>query len=99
VAEHIDPNSLDNFLENLKCISSKYLVMSWSSSYPPKGAPPQHLSPLSLKDYRRLMSSLGFHEDKQLTTKLQNAAKREPFFQNLWLASITVWVTTKEVSI
>lgn len=59
VGEHIDPSKLDTFLDNIKFHTSKYLLMSWSSSYPPFDAPPQHLSPLHRWQFRRLVEAWG----------------------------------------
>ena len=92
VAEHIDPNSLDDFIDNLKQLSSRYLVMSWSSSYPPPDAPPQHLAPLNKFQYKKIMRKSGFVEDKKLTIRLKKIAKSEPHFHIWWLETITVWI-------
>ena len=92
VAEHIDPNSLDDFIDNLKHLTSRYLVMSWSSSYPPPDAPPQHLAPLKKFQYKKIMRKSGFIEDKKLTTRLKEVAKSEPYFHIWWLETITVWI-------
>ena len=92
VAEHIDPNSLDDFIDNLKQLSSRYLVMSWSSSYPPPDAPPQHLAPLNKFQYKKIMKKSGFVEDKKLTVRLKKIAKSEPHFHIWWLETITVWI-------
>jgi len=96
VAEHIDPNSLDNFVDNLKLLTSKYLIMSWSSSYPPPDAPPQHLAPLRKSHYRKIIRKFGFTEDAFLTSQLIHRAKLEPFFQTWWLDSIIVWKRNNE---
>jgi glycosyltransferase involved in cell wall biosynthesis len=96
VAEHIDPNSLDDFVNNLKLLTSKYLIMSWSSSYPPPDAPPQHLAPLRKSHYRKIIRKFGFTEDAFLTSQLIHRAKLEPFFQTWWLDSIIVWKKNNE---
>jgi hypothetical protein len=96
VAEHIDPNSLDDFINNLKLLTSKYLIMSWSSSYPPPDAPPQHLAPLRKSDYRKIMRKFGFMEEVSLTSQLIHYAKLEPYFQTWWLDSIIVWKRNDE---
>jgi glycosyltransferase involved in cell wall biosynthesis len=92
VAEHIDPNSLDDFIDNLKQLSGRYLVMSWSSSYPPPDAPPQHLAPLRKFQYKKILRKSGFTEDKKLTDRLKKIAKAEPNFHIWWLETITVWI-------
>jgi cyclopropane fatty-acyl-phospholipid synthase-like methyltransferase len=96
VAEHIDPNSLDDFVNNLKLLTSKYLIMSWSSSYPPPDAPPQHLAPLRKSKYRKIMLNYGFMEDAFLTSQLIHYAEQESFFQTWWLDSIIVWKRSNE---
>jgi len=96
VAEHIDPNSLDDFINNLKLLTNKYLIMSWSSSYPPPDAPPQHLAPLRKSKYRKIMRNSGFMEDAFLTSQLIHYAKQESFFQTWWLDSIIVWKRSNE---
>lgn len=92
VGEHIDPNSLDDFIDNLKKLSGRYLIMSWSSSYPPPDAPPQHLAPLKKFQYKKIMRKSGFVEHKELTTRLKKNAKSEPHFHSWWLETITVWI-------
>ena len=91
VAEHIDPNSLDDFINNLKQLTNRYLVMSWSASYPPMDAPPQHLAPIRKFQFVKVMKKFGFREDKNLTSRLKKIAKSKPYFHSWWLESITVW--------
>jgi hypothetical protein len=91
IAEHIDPNSLDQFLSNVRSLTKEYLVMSWSSSYPRKDAPPQHLSPLWKFQYRKVMNSMSFKEEKKLTKSIRGLAKQEKHFHEWWRESLVVW--------
>ena len=96
IAEHIDPNSLDQFLSNVRSLTEEYLVMSWSSSYPRKDAPPQHLSPLWKSQYRKVMKSMSFQEEKQLTKSIRALAKQEKHFHEWWRESLVVWSIQKK---
>lgn len=91
VAEHIDPQMLDVFLQNIYHSTTKWLIMSWSSTYPRADAPPQHISPVSLKQYKRIMRSLGFAESKKLTSLFRKESLKLEHFQAWWRESGTVW--------
>ena len=91
VAEHIDPAMLDVFLKNIHSSTSKYLIMSWSSTYPPLDAPPQHISPVSLKQYKKIMTKIGFVESKSLTNLFREESLNHEHFQTWWRRSGTVW--------
>jgi SAM-dependent methyltransferase len=80
VAEHIDPGRLDVFLDSLYAVTSKYLVMSWSDSYPGPDAPPQHLAPIRRNQYRKVMSKWGFKERSDLTKLCLEIASEEEYF-------------------
>jgi SAM-dependent methyltransferase len=91
VAEHIDPTRLDVFLDSISTVTSKYLVMSWSDSYPPPDAPPQHLAPLTRNQYKRIMKNWGFIENRKLTRACLESSNREEFFHHWWRKSLIVW--------
>jgi hypothetical protein len=91
VAEHIDPEMLDVFLKNIYSSTSKYLIMSWSSTYPPSDAPPQHISPVSLRQYRKIMNRIGFVESKTLTNLFREESLNHQHFQAWWRRSGIVW--------
>lgn len=91
VAEHIDPQMLDVFLQNIYDSTTKWLIMSWSSTYPHSDAPPQHISPVSLRQYKRIMRSLGFVESKKLTALFRTESLKLEHFQSWWRKSGTVW--------
>jgi len=91
VAEHIDPGRLDVFLDSLFAVTSKYLVMSWSDSYPGPDAPPQHLAPIRRNQYRKLMCKWGFRERPDLTQLCLEIASEEEHFHKWWAKSMIVW--------
>jgi hypothetical protein len=91
VAEHIDPGRLDVFLDSLYAVTSKYLVMSWSDSYPGPDAPPQHLAPIRRNQYRKVMSKWGFKERSDLTKVCLEIASEEEHFHKWWAKSMIVW--------
>lgn len=89
VGEHIDPNKLDIFLDNIKFHSLRYLLMSWSNSYPPSDAPPQHLSPLHRWQFRRLVESWGFKLEKEKTKNLYKQSIPIKHFHFWWRDSLS----------
>lgn len=91
VAEHVDPKFLDVFLDNLKKLTGKYLVLTWSSTYPPADAPPQHVSPLYSQDVEKLMNAWGFELDQEKTDKFLNESNRYSKFYFWWRESLTIW--------
>ncbi len=92
VAEHIDPKFLDIFLDNLKKITGKYLILTWSSVYPESlDAPPQHVSCLYFEDVKKLMEVWGFEIDQEKTDKfLEESYKYKNFYAH-WRESLIVW--------
>jgi hypothetical protein len=94
VAEHIDPEMLDVFLQNIHSSTTKWLIMSWSSTYPPSDAPPQHISPVSLRQYRKIMKSLGFVESRYLTDLFRKESLKFEHFQSWWRRSGIIWEKT-----
>jgi hypothetical protein len=97
VAEHIDPGYLDNFLLNVSNLTNKFLIMSWSTSFPGPDAPPQHISPVWKFQYKKIMKAYGFEEEKKLTNSLKRTAEKEASFHRWWLSTITVWSKTEKV--
>jgi hypothetical protein len=91
VAEHIDPGRLDIFLDSLFSVTSKFLVMSWSDSYPGLDAPPQHLAPLRRNQYRKVMQKWGFQERLDLTQLCLERASAEEHFHQWWAKSMIIW--------
>jgi len=71
VAEHIDPYYCDIFMNNLKLLTKKYIVMSWS----PRGVDEfprqtQHLNALSNDSFEEVMKKNGFDKQDDLTKNL-----------------------------
>ena len=71
--EHIDPEYVDVFINNLKKLTNKYLVISWASQGGVKdpGRDPlcQHLNPLPLQESFELLTNSGFHPHDALTRR------------------------------
>jgi SAM-dependent methyltransferase len=91
VAEHIDPKYLHIFLDNLKKITGKYLIFSWSSTYPPADAPPQHVSPLAPKDVMKIMDHWGFELCTEKTSIFNNESLKYNNYYPWWRESLTIW--------
>ena len=92
VAEHIDPKFLDIFLDNLKKITGKYLILTWSNVYPESlDAPPQHVSCLNFEDVGKLMESWGFELDQEKTDKFLEESFKYRNFYGHWRESLTIW--------
>ena len=91
VGEHIEPSSLDAYLDNLYNLTGNTLVLTWSRTYPGPDAPPQHLSVLSKRQIKILFQAWGFRYDKKTTRKFLKAAKSEEFFYDHWADTLTVW--------
>lgn len=91
VAEHVDPKFIDVFLDNLKKLTGKYLILTWSSTYPPADAPPQHISPLYPDDVEKLMNSWGFELDREKTEKFLKESAPYRNFYFWWRESLTIW--------
>lgn len=91
LAEHVDPKFIDVFLDNLKKLTGKYLILTWSSTYPPADAPPQHVSPLYPDDVEKLMKSWGFELDREKTEKFLKHSVSYRNFYFWWRESLTIW--------
>lgn len=91
LAEHVDPKFIDVFLDNLKKLTGKYLILTWSSTYPPADAPPQHVSPLYPDDVEKLMKSWGFELDREKTEKFLKHSVSYRNFCFWWRESLTIW--------
>lgn len=91
VAEHVDPKYLHIFLDNISKITSKYLILTWSSTYPPEDAPPQHVSPLEFSDVVKVMEEWGFELDDDKTQVFLNESMRYRNFYFWWRESLSIW--------
>ncbi len=91
VGEHIDPMWLDTFLDNLVHFTGKYLILSWSRTYPGPLAPPQHVSVLTTKQMCRVMEAWGFRQNVGYTDSIQALSENDKNFFPHWRESISVW--------
>lgn len=91
VAEHIDPKFLHIFLDNIKKITKKYLILTWSSTYPLSDGPPQHVSPLEFSDVKKIMNEWGFELDEEKTNKFIVKSLNYNNFYFWWRESLGIW--------
>ena len=73
VAEHIDPDYCNIFMENLKMLTNKYLIISWSPDDIHNGASDpyhQHVNALQRDDFYNKMDEFDFMINAELTDKL-----------------------------
>jgi len=95
VGEHIDPEYCHQFLQNIKSLCKKNLVMTWSkhggSNEPEKDPHHQHLNPLSLHQYIELVKSHGFILDKTKTNLIHEKASKCKNFFSWWKESLIIW--------
>lgn len=94
VGEHIDPAYTASFLENLKKLTNKYLIMSWSDTggeHDRANDPHhQHLNPLKFDEFRAMMEEQGFYLLENQTAKLLEASN-VPGFHDWWRKSLSIW--------
>lgn len=90
VAEHIHPNKIHIFLENLKTLTKKKLIISWSNVYPRPDAPPQHLCCLDLDDVKILLKNYGFSINHKETKKFLELSYKYENFYFWWRNSLLV---------
>lgn len=94
VAEHIDPEYCDVFLNNLKSLSSKYVLLTWSEAggENDRGNDThlQHLNPLKRND---VIETVGKHMtlNQPLTEQFLKNSNEQPDFLWYWRKSLTVW--------
>lgn len=94
VAEHIDPEYCDIFLNNLKTLSNKYVLLTWSETGGENDrehdAHLQHLNPLKVND---MIETVGKHMtlNQTLTDKFLKNSDKQPDFLYYWKKSLTVW--------
>jgi len=95
VGEHIDPDFCDTFLENIKSLTGKYLIMTWSShggiNEPQFDPHHQHLNPLKLEDFFSLMNSKGFELNLPASNQLIVSSLNFSNFFPWWRESLTIW--------
>lgn len=93
--EHIDPAFVDTFINNLKKVCGKYLIISWSDS---GGANDrvhdeheQHLNPLKSHQVDALLLKHGFTKNNNLTNKFLQESNTKTNFNFWWRKSLGVW--------
>lgn len=95
VGEHIEPEFTDVLLQNLKSLTGKYLIMTWSchgGSEDPQNDPNhQHLNPLSIDSFIKLMTDSGFRLNVPASQSLIQASLKYNNFSPWWRESLTVW--------
>tara|TARA_R110000868_G_scaffold74710_5_gene216187 strand:- start:65 stop:688 length:624 start_codon:yes stop_codon:yes gene_type:complete len=93
--EHIDPEYADTFIENLKVVCGKYLIISWSDTGGINDIKHdehvQHLNPLTNNQVDELLIKHGFKKNNELTTKFINSSIGNNDFNFWWRKSLGVW--------
>ena len=93
--EHIDPVYCDVFIENLKRVCGKYLIISWSDSGGINDLlhdeHEQHLNPLSNDKVNELLSNHGFKKNLELTKRFVTESLNKQNFHFWWRKSLGVW--------
>jgi hypothetical protein len=93
--EHIDPEFADIFLQNLKKICGKYLIISWSDSGGINDIEHddhvQHLNPLETQEVESLLKKHGFIKNNELTNKFLTSSQNKFDFYFWWRKSLGVY--------
>jgi len=94
VGEHIDEAYAGSLLNNLRNLTRRFLIMSWSDSggiNDPQNDPHhQHLNPLSKEKFMALMRESGFEHQEEASGQLLRQSNR-PHFHDWWRKSLSVW--------
>tara|TARA_A100001515_G_scaffold1473_2_gene1393 strand:- start:875 stop:1480 length:606 start_codon:yes stop_codon:yes gene_type:complete len=94
VAEHIDVDYCDIFLENLRSVTGKYMVITWSDSGGENqrefDTHLQHLNPLQRHQVIEKVQKY-FNYEETLTNEFLQRSLYEPHFLWYWRKSLTVW--------
>jgi SAM-dependent methyltransferase len=91
VGEHLLPSRIDSFMTNLVGAAEGYALISWSRSFPPPDAPPQHIGPLYRPEMRRLFKAWGFKEDRTKTKALRALLRKRHGVHYWWNESATIY--------
>jgi len=95
VGEHIDPSCCNDFMKNLKSMTGKFLIMTWSShggeNEPHNDPHHQHLNPLNFQDYVNIVQSHGYNIDEKRTHLMHEKAITCKNFFSWWKESLLVW--------
>ena len=99
VGEHIDPGYCSVFLDNIKKMTKRYVIMTWAKSGGIKDIAHdphcQHLNPLPFDEFISLMEKNEFVLNKKLTARLKKKYSSKKHFYPWWKKSITVWEIKK----
>jgi 2-polyprenyl-3-methyl-5-hydroxy-6-metoxy-1,4-benzoquinol methylase len=98
VGEHLLPSRIDAFMSNLVSAAKGYALISWSRSFPPPDAPPQHIGPLYRKEMDRLFKAWGFEKDTSKTRTLRKLLGARPGVHYWWNESATVYKSPRALS-
>lgn len=95
VAEHIDKDYCSVYLNNLKNLLNKYLIITWSNSGGENNKEcdqhTQHLNPLTKEQYHEVMKNNGFKFEKNLTNKLIDCMNTKSNIHQYWTNSVGVF--------
>lgn len=95
LAEHIDKAYCQQMINNIKHLTKKYLIMTWSEhgGEHERECDPhhQHLNPLKYNEYVQLMQSNGFIKNEALTNIFLSHANKLKDFSFWWKESLVVW--------
>ncbi len=93
--EHIDPDFSENFIENLKKICGKYLIISWSDSGGSNDRAndenEQHLNPLKSDQVDQLLINHGFTKNYEMTNNFIGHSLKMENFCFWWRKSLGIW--------
>jgi hypothetical protein len=95
VAEHIDKDYCDIYLNNLKKLLNKYLIITWSNSGGENNKEvdqhTQHLNPLSKEEYHEVMKKNGFKFEEEKTNNLIKLMQNKVHVHWYWTSTIGVF--------
>lgn len=89
VGEHLEKEFTSVYLNNIRYLAKKYVVMSWSKH--PSISNGQHLNPLSNEDFYALMIRHNFTLDEEKTTAIRVAAKTFELPDYYIEGALSVW--------